>query len=304
MFGKELVRRTGFPWTAPTWPGGVAQPPVERKLGVDYDTEWARRYGVRLARVVVTEGVTRPVAHLLASPVIEGLDRVADLDEPVIFAANHASHVDTPLLLSVLPERWRHRTVVAAGADYFFDRKWKAGLFAFLINAIPIERKRVNRKSSDLAASLLADGWSLLIFPEGGRTPDGWGQPHTRGAAWLSVRTGRPLVPIHLEGTRRMLPRRGKSFRPGRTHITFGHVVRPGGGEDARDLSVRLEQAVAVLADEQATDWWSARRRAGAGRTPALTGPAGGAWRRTWLLGTKDGLALRDGRSEVRWPAR
>ena len=49
----------------------------------------------------------------------------------MIFAANHASHVDTPLLLSVLPDRWRHRTVVAAGADYFFDKRWKAVLFAF-----------------------------------------------------------------------------------------------------------------------------------------------------------------------------
>jgi 1-acyl-sn-glycerol-3-phosphate acyltransferase len=63
------------------------------------------------------EGVTRPLAHLLAAPRVDGVDRLEQLNEPVIFAANHASHVDTPLLLSVLPDRWRHKTVVAGAAD-------------------------------------------------------------------------------------------------------------------------------------------------------------------------------------------
>ena len=55
-----------------------------------------------------------------------GLDRIAHLDEPVIFAANHASHLDAPLLLSVIPDRWRHRMFVAGAADYFFDTRLKA----------------------------------------------------------------------------------------------------------------------------------------------------------------------------------
>jgi len=295
------VRTRGFPWVPPTWPGGVERPPVKRELGVDYDTEWARRYGVRLARVLVTEGVTRPLAHLLAAPRVSGLDRLAHLDEPVIFAANHASHIDTPLLLSLLPERWRYQTVVAAGADYFFDTAWKAALFAFAINAIPIERQRVNRKSADLAASLLDEGWSLLIFPEGGRTPDGWGQPHRAGTAWLSVRTDRPVVPVYMEGTRRILPRHGGRIRPGTTNVTFGHPLRPPPGVDARRLAVDIERAVDVLADEQATDWWSARRRAAAGTTPSLTGPSAGAWRRTWAL-TERERSRSPARQEPRWP--
>jgi 1-acyl-sn-glycerol-3-phosphate acyltransferase len=265
---------------------------------VDYDTGWARSYPARLARVVVIEALTRPAAHLLASPTVSGLDRVAHLDEPVIWAANHASHVDTPLLLSLLPERWRHRTVVAGAADYFFDKKWKAMAFAFSINAIPIERQRVNRKSADLAASLLADGWSLLIFPEGGRTPDGWGQPHRAGAAWLSVRTGRPVVPVYVEGTGRILPRRGGHLRPGTTRVSFSAPLRPGPDEDARDLASRIEQAVAVLADEQTTDWWTATRRAARRDTPSLMGPTAGAWRRTWAL---PGAAKRETKD---WPPR
>lgn len=282
--GVRSVARRTFPWTAPTWPGTVEHPPVKRTLGVDYQTDWARSYGARLARVVVTEAVTRPLARLVAAPTVDGLDRLEQLDETVIFAANHASHIDTPLLLSVLPDRWRHRTVVAGAADYFFDRRWKATFFALTINAIPIERQRVNRRSAAVAESLLDDGWSLLIFPEGGRTPDGWGQTHRPGAAWLATRTGRTIVPVYVEGTRRILPRHGSRVRLAKTRITFGAPIRTVEKMDPRDLAAQIEAALAVLADEQQTDWWSARRRAADGRTPALTGPAAGAWRRGWAL--------------------
>jgi 1-acyl-sn-glycerol-3-phosphate acyltransferase len=297
------IKPSAFPWVAPTWPGGVTLSPVEDHLGVHYDTEWARSYGARLARVVVTETVTRPLVHAVAAPKVEGLDRLAHLDEPVVFAANHASHLDTPLLLSVLPEPWRHRTVVAAGADYFFDRRWKARFFAFTINAIPIERHRVNRQSADRATALLKQGWSLLIFPEGGRTQDGWGQPHRAGAAWLAIRADRPIVPVHVEGTRQILPRRGNRIRRGSTRVTFGAPMRADANEDPRHLSQRVERAVSFLADEQATDWWTATRRAAAGRTPTLVGPDAVAWRRDWALSAQDRDRRSGGRSADRWPS-
>ncbi len=134
----------GFPVSPPTWPGGVARPVPERRSGVDYDTAWTRRYPVRLARALFLDGVTLPFVQALASPRVEGLDRLESLSGPVIFAANHASHVDTPLVLTSLPSRFRHRTLVAAAADYFFDRRWKAGLWAFSIGAFPVERVRVS----------------------------------------------------------------------------------------------------------------------------------------------------------------
>jgi 1-acyl-sn-glycerol-3-phosphate acyltransferase len=252
---------------------------------MDYDTEWARRYPARMGRVLVSELIARPAVHALTSPRVSGLDRLAHLDEPVIFAANHASHLDTPLLLAVVPEKWRHHMFVAGAADYFFDTRVKAITFAFLLNAVPIERQRTSRDSANQVAALLAEGWSLLIFPEGGRSPDGWGRPHTRGAAWLAVRTGRPVVPVHIEGTRRILAKGASRLNPGPTHVTFGRPLRPEVVGNPRALAVELEQAVAALADEQTTDWWTARKRAAARTSPSLTGPEAGAWRRTWALG-------------------
>ena len=278
------LRRAGFPWTAPAWPTSVERPPVERRTGVDYDTSWARRDPARLARGLLVEAVGRPVVRAVASPRVGGLDRLEDVGGPVVFAANHASHADTPLLLTVLPERFRHRTAVAAGADYFFDARWKAHWWAFAINAIPVERTRVSPRSTRLALEVLEDGWSLVIFPEGGRSPDGWGQPHRAGAAYLAVRTGAPVVPVHLEGTRRLLRKGARLPRPAATSVTFGRPLRPGAGEDARQLAARIERAVDALADERATDWWSARRRAARGTTPSLTGPQASPWRRAWAL--------------------
>ncbi len=182
--------RTRFPLAAPSWPESVPRPAPEPELGVHYDTAWSRRYPVRLARAMVLDNVTRPVARVVASPLLRGDEGLDGLEGPVIFAANHASHIDTPLLLSCLPLRFRHRTVVAAAADYFFDRRWKADAWSFLLAAIPIERNKVNRRSADLAAELLADDWNLIIFPEGGRSPDGWAQEFTGGAAYLASRTG------------------------------------------------------------------------------------------------------------------
>src|SRR5437763_2968551 len=156
MRPSDLLRRRGFPFTKPTWPGGVERLPDKRELGIDFDTEWARKYPARLGRAMVLDTVGRAAVRALASPTVAGTDRLDHLKGPAVFAANHASHVDTPLLLTSLPERFRHRTAVAAGADYFFDKRWKGTLWAFLINAFPFERLRLSRQGAVIAGDLLA----------------------------------------------------------------------------------------------------------------------------------------------------
>jgi len=123
---NRLLRRAarpGFPWTAPQWPPSLPRPLPPSSLGAEYDTGWARREPVRVARAVLLDSVARGAVKVLASPRVSGLDRIAGLEAPAIFAANHASHLDTPLVLSILPPRFRHRTLVGAGADYFFDTR-------------------------------------------------------------------------------------------------------------------------------------------------------------------------------------
>lgn len=297
----SVVRRiTPSALRAPTVPGGVEPLPVVSKVGANYDTDWARSYPARAARVLLVEGVVRPAIDLIASPTVEGVDRLAELEGPAIFAANHHSHVDTPLMLSSIPEPWRHHLFIAAGADYFFTNRVTSALSALVIGAVPIERQKVARGSAEKAAELLREGWSLLIFPEGGRSPDGWGHEFRGGAAYLALRAGVPVVPVHVEGTGRIL-RKGKNVpRPTPTKVTFGTPLVAAEGEDSRRMAARIETAVAELADESSSDWWQARRRAATGDTPSLQGPGSGAWRRTWALGDR-----RPGRrpSKRTWPA-
>jgi 1-acyl-sn-glycerol-3-phosphate acyltransferase len=139
----------------------------------------------------------------------------------------------------------------------------------------------------------------MLIFPEGGRSPDGWGQPFRGGAAYLAVRCGVPVVPVHIDGTGRILRKGRKLPKPATARVTFGPPLFPGPGDDSRRFGAVIERSVAALADEATTDWWSARRRAHAGESPALVGPDAPAWRRAWALGDPDRRRTRQRR---RWP--
>jgi 1-acyl-sn-glycerol-3-phosphate acyltransferase len=119
-------------------------------------------------------------------------------------------------MIRAIPWSWRKNLVVAAAADYFFDKSWKAVMSALALNAIPIDREVTGRKASDMFRDLLADGHSLLIYPEGGRSPDGWGQSFKGGAAYLSSRSGAPVVPVFIDGTGSIF---GKGMkRPARAH--------------------------------------------------------------------------------------
>ena len=290
----------GFPWRAAPVPTGIEPASPRHPLQADYDTSWARRYPARVVRAAILESVMRPTMAVIASPARRGLDRLDDVDGPVVFVANHHSHADTPLLLTSIPEPWRHRITVGAAADYFFSNRVSGAISALAIGAVPIERTKVGRKSADMARDLIDDGWSMLLYPEGGRSPDGWGQEFRGGAAYLAIRCNVPVVPIHLQGTGRIL-RKGRTLpRPSRTTVTFGDPLTAGRDENARSFAARLQAAVAALGDEATSDWYQARLRAHAGTSPGLTGPDVGAWRRAWALGDRD---RRSRRRRRRWPA-
>jgi 1-acyl-sn-glycerol-3-phosphate acyltransferase len=295
----SVTSKLEFPFRAPTVPGTIEPEPEERTLGAYYDTDWARRFPARMARVALLEGAIRPTVAAIARPDRRGYDHLADLEGPVIFAANHHSHIDAGLLLSSLPEPWRHKVFAAAAADYFFTNHVTAAASALALGAIPIERSEVTRRSADQSAALIEDGWSMVIFPEGGRSPDGWGQTFRGGAAYLSIRCQVPVVPVHIDGTDKILPKGSSNLRVGRTRVTFGAPLHPGDGETSRRFATRLEAAVAALADEVAGDWYTARQRAHANASPSLNGPDISSWRRAWARGERQGKKRKPAK---RWP--
>ena len=308
---RRRVGAVGFPYRAPSAPRGVEVPEKPSTLEANYDTAWARETPARAARKVLTAGPMRLMVKALADPEVVGLDRLADFrprgdDDPpaMIFTPNHHSHLDTPLCLTAIPEPWRSKIVVGAAADYFFTTRFTAAASALALNAFPIDRETISRKSSDFAKSLIDDGWSLLLFPEGGRSPDGWGQPFKGGAAYLSARTGAPVVPVFIDGAGTVFGKGMKRPKPGRTQVVFGRPLVAGDGESTRRFSDRIERAVTELGDEAITDWWSARQRAARRANPSLAGPEYTGWRRQWALSEhrQRGIAGKRRRQKRVWP--
>lgn len=231
-------------------------------LGANYDTNWARRRASRITRATLLKAISKPFVNHYASPEIVIDPELHSVKTPVIFAANHASHIDTSLVITSLPRRFRRRTVVAAAADYFFDKQWKAALWALWFNVIPIEREKVGRKSTAMAGELLATNWNLVIFAEGTRSRDGSIAKFRGGAAYLSIRSEVPVVPVYLGGTdqiwkpSRKLPTRGKA------RIYFGTPLVPKESEKMREFSERIELAVRHLeAIDKEANPTKARRR-------------------------------------------
>ncbi len=293
-----LRGRMPFPVSRPTWPADVPRSIPKSKLGANFRTEWSRTLIARIARAIITELVTKPGVKIVASPTVTGVDRIAHLRSPVIFAANHASHLDTPLLLTSLPERFRHKTAVGAGADYFFDKAWKAYLWSFLLAAIPIERHKVSRRSSDLALSVIKDGWNLVLFPEGGRTPDGFAREFKGGVAQLALKTDTVVVPVYIGGTYEIYGKNSSRMRPGVSAVNFGHPLSPS-GKDAREFVREIQAAVEHLADEVHSDYWSAQKRRGLGSTPSLQNPQPQSWIADWK---RPRVADQQSETKRRWP--
>jgi 1-acyl-sn-glycerol-3-phosphate acyltransferase len=138
-----------------------------------------------------------------------------------------------------------------------------------------------------------------VIYPEGGRSPDGWGQEFKGGAAYLSSRTGAPVVPMFIDGTGAIFGKGMKRPKPGKTKVVFGAPLMPVDGESTRRFNARIQTEVTMLGDEALTDYWNARRRRAAGTSPKLTG-----WRRQWALAEhrKLGKAGLRRRQKRRWP--
>jgi len=291
------VRSSRFPYRAGRRPAGLEPAPRRHPVGAAYETAWAREWPARLVRLVAVNTVWRAAVEYFARPEIAGIDRLADLDGPAIFAANHHSHADTPLMLTCIPEPWRNKLAIGAAADYFFASRPASFTSALLIGAVPVERNRANRRNIDDLIGLLRDGWSTVLFPEGGRSPDGWGQEFKGGAAFLAKQSGRPVVPVYVEGTSRILPKGRTLPRPHSVFLNFGSPLYFDPHHGHRSFTEELQSRVEALADETASDWWRSRQRLHAGRTPSLQGPSqAGAWRRSWALGA------RQARRRRTWP--
>lgn len=274
----------GFRWGRRPMVPRTAEAHVEETYDEGFPTDWARTDAGVAARQLILELGIKSLLKLEVALQVHGTDLLRDVRGPVIFYSNHSSHLDATLIMTTLPDRWQRRTAVGAARDYFFDVWWRQAFTALVYGAFPIDRGRGGPGSIDKARELVRDGWSIVVFPEGTRSKDGHMQRFRHGAARLALELEVNLVPIALVGAHQAMPKGMWWPRTGRPPVTvrFGPELVPEDGESHQALSVRMQQAVAELFDEERTNWFEARRRATEGSTPSLAGPSGPEWVRTW----------------------
>lgn len=171
---------------------------------------------------------------------------------PVILAANHTSYLDPPAVGMAFPRPLRF---VA------WDGLFKVPVFAFLIHslgAVPVNPENKNSAAGLLrqVMGFIEDGYSVLIFPEGLRSPDGNLLPLEGGVALISLKTGTPIIPIWIEGAWEAYPPHRKIPRPGKITLTFGTAIDPGDlsqempeKEKRRILLASLQNALEEMRD-------------------------------------------------------
>jgi 1-acyl-sn-glycerol-3-phosphate acyltransferase len=199
------------------------------------DVAWARSEPACFAREAILGGFCQPVISLYSRRTIGGLENLQGIDGPVVFVANHCSHIDTPLILRALPWRWRRRTAVAAAADYFYERRLLANVVSLAFSTVPVERNgdRVRPDAVSGLDQLLNSGWSIAIFAEGTRSRDGTVGALQSGAAVLASQHNLPMVPVYVSGTHATMPagarwmRRRPDGRRQEARIVFGAPIAP-----------------------------------------------------------------------------
>jgi long-chain acyl-CoA synthetase len=249
--------------------GGAAEPaataPPAHRLRDPGRLSWSRSRAMVAFRAVFLELVVLPLTRLWAPFDVEGSEHLADLVGPVIFAANHASLLDTPVVFRALPWRWRYRLAPAMAQDFFrawfepgtapLGKRLLRGLQFYLAVAVfaayPLPQRITGvRRALQLTGGLVDKGWSPLVFPEGGYTHDGRLQRFEAGIGAMASRLAIPVVPLYLQGLFEVLSYQDRWPRRHRVTVRIGPALRFDPETPPEEIVRRTEQAIRDLAGE------------------------------------------------------
>jgi len=163
----------------------------------------------------------------------------------VVYASNHTSYMDTPVIFAALPCQFR----ILAKKEL-----WPIAFIGWYLarsGQIPIDTANPHATLSSLGVGVkaLRAGMPLFVFPEGGRTADGELKPFLSGAAYLAIRAQVPLVPIALSGVYDLLPIHTRHLYPGELRISVGEPIETKGmtPRETNELNARLRAAIEEL---------------------------------------------------------
>jgi len=208
---------------------------------------WARTFR-RIARPLTVASHVRKFCRPFT---IDGRENLANLENPLLIIANHTSHFDTVIVLSLLPNSIYDRTAVVAAADRMYRERIKGAWHSLRYNAFPITRGG-GREALAYSQWLLHNDWSLLIFPEGKRSRTGELLPFHGGPAILATQQSVPVLPIYIQGAANILPPGTNVSRPAPVLARVGALLAFPEGTPIGDAKHSMEEAVRALASRPA----------------------------------------------------
>ena len=223
---------------------------------------WTLRFPITWIRPVVYHLFLWPLSMIMCRPRLIGIEHLAKVKGPALLISNHVTHVDGPLILSVLPLRWRLRLAIAMSGEYLRDWRYPPATFGWfarlkkrmayvlgagLFHVFPLPRQSGFRQSFAYAGEAMDKGYSVLIFPEGTETKTGRLQPFRAGIGLLVSELNVPVVPIMLRGMFELKKKRQFFVPPGVVSVTFGEPVTFAHGMAPAEITKELERRVASL---------------------------------------------------------
>jgi 1-acyl-sn-glycerol-3-phosphate acyltransferase len=186
----------------------------------------------------------RTLLLISLSPVtIVGREKL-HVHETAVYACNHLSYMDTPVLFARLPFQFR---ILAK------QSLWKVPFIGWYLNRsgqVPVDSKSARSQIASLnrGVATLKSGLPLVLFPEGGRAADGQLQTMMSGCAYMAIKAQVPLVPLTLVGTYELLPIHVYALHPRPLHIVVGDPISTAGltSRDADALTRQLYDAIST----------------------------------------------------------
>ncbi len=217
---------------------------------------------MRWIRSVALGGFILPLFRHYLRLSVEGLEHLTAVDPPVIFVANHVSHLDTVAIFSALPSSWRRRLAPAMAQDFFrayfqpLGRPWKervTSVSQYLLacgffNAFPLPQGRQGvRQALKYTGQRIDQGQCPLVYPEGRRSPDGNLQPFKTGIGFMALRLQVPVVPIHLKGLYPIYSIHHEWPQSGEVQVKIGSAMSFREGQDYKRITEEVEEALRRL---------------------------------------------------------
>jgi long-chain acyl-CoA synthetase len=218
---------------------------------------WAQRWPITWIRTLIYYLLTWPATMIMAHPRIIGRENLQGVEGPVLITCNHVTYVDTGFVLITLTPHLRYKLATGMWGELlwkmwrppqdwnpFHRWAWQAGywLVVALFNVFPLPQQSGVRESFAYAGELVDRGYSVMVFPEGVRTPDGKPVAFQSGIGLLAARLDIPVVPMRIDGLWEMKQSGRKIARPGELTVMVGKLMRFATETPAEEITRQIEQ--------------------------------------------------------------